>query len=73
MWSRISLNSTSTWACDKQNRDRNLILFPLEYGFSDFPCPDRNVVMPEEGFVEEKSGLGNGSLVEMISAREGPK
>jgi len=29
--------------------------------------------MPKEGFVEEEGGLGNGSLVEMISARKGPK
>jgi len=29
--------------------------------------------MPEEGFVKEKGGLGNGGLVEMISTQEGPK
>ncbi len=29
--------------------------------------------MPEEGFVEEEGGLGNGYLVKMIGARKGPK
>jgi len=29
--------------------------------------------MPEEGFVEEEGGLGNGSLVEMIGTRKGQK
>ena len=28
--------------------------------------------MPEEGFVKEEGGLGNRSLVEMTSVREGP-
>jgi len=45
----------------------------LEYGFCDFPCPGWNIVMPEEGFVEEKGNLGNRSLVEMIGTQEGQK
>jgi len=34
---------------------------------------DWDVVVPEEGFVEEEGCLGDGSLVKMISTQEGPK
>ena len=44
----------------------------MEYGFRNFPCLDRDVVMPKEGFVEEEGGLGDGCLVEMSSTRKRP-
>ena len=38
----------------------------------DFLGFGRNVIMPEEGFVEEQGDLGGRIIIKLSSAREGP-